>query len=435
MMELPRWFSMTRHFRVLLCAAVFLCGASAVSAQQARFDDVIRSLRNPDPKVRLAAVQVLRESRYPDAIGPMAALVNDPVDQIQLEAIGAELSFFLVEDVPSKRRVALFVEVRNPGRAPLAFDMGPLAVSAREVPPELLDGLLKAVDDENAKVRLEAIYTLGTIARPPLPDANAAQLVKALDHYDPAVRAAAARVVARLDVKSAGDGLMKALNDSQAPVRYAAMRALGVMHEGRAVQALTEQFNYYGKGEGAWSALDALAHLADPSSVALFKAHLADKDPFLRRGSAEGLGRAGDTSEVSALEIGAGNDSAEMVRAAMAFALQKVGRNYLPRLVESMDSEKTAPQIADYLIELGPSVAAQLTPHLQDPSPGIRGNVATVLGAIGGAATLAALQPLTQDKDRAVAQAAIRAIERIKATEEHRKTQPSKHEQTQPPKL
>jgi HEAT repeat protein len=105
------------------------------------------------------------------------------------------------------------VEVRNPGRAPLAFEMGPLAVSAREVPPELLDGLLKAVDDENAKVRLEAIYTLGTIARPPLPDANAAQLVKALDHYDPAVRAAAARVVARLDVKSAGDGLMKALND------------------------------------------------------------------------------------------------------------------------------------------------------------------------------------------------------------------------------
>src|SRR5437867_7917797 len=127
---------MTRHFRLLLRAAVFLCGASAVSAQQARFDDVIRSLRNPDPKVRLAAVQLLRESRYLEAIGPMAALVNDPVDQIQLEAIGAELSFFLAEDVPSKKRVALFVEVRNPGRAPLAFEMGPLAVSARDVPPE-----------------------------------------------------------------------------------------------------------------------------------------------------------------------------------------------------------------------------------------------------------------------------------------------------------
>ena len=406
---------MTRHFSLPLCAAVFLCGASVVSAQQTRFDDVIRSLRNPDPKVRLAAVQVLRESKYPEAIGPMAALVNDPVDQIQLEAIGAELSFFLVDEMPSKKRVALFVEVRNPGIAPLAFELGPLAVSARDVPPELMNALLKAVNDENPKVRLEAIYTLGTIARPPLAEPAAAQLVKALDHYDPAVRAAAARVVARLDVKSAGDGLIKALNDSQAPVRYAAMRALGVMHESRAVPALTEQFNYYAKGEGAWSALGALAHLADPSSVPLFKAHLADKDPFLRRGSAEGLGRVGDTSEISALEIGAGNDAAEMVRAAMAFALQKVGRNYLPRLVESMDSEKAAPQIAEYLIELGPPVAAQLQSHLKDPSPAIRGNVATVLGAIGDETTVAVLQPLTADKDRAVAQAATRAIERLKA--------------------
>jgi HEAT repeat protein len=406
---------MTRHFHFLLGAAVLVCGASAAFAQQARFDDVIRNLRNPDPKVRLAAVQLLRESRYPEAIGPMAALVNDPIDQIQLEAIGAELSFFLIEDVPSKKRVALFVEVRSPGRASLAFDLGPLAVVSRPVPPELVDGLIQAIDDENPKVRMEAIYALGTIARPPLPDAAAAQLIKALDHYDPAIRAAAARVVARLDVKSAGEGLIKAMNDSQAPVRFAAMRALGALNERRAVPALTEQFKYYGKGEGAWSAIDALARLADPSSVPLFKAHLADKDAFIRRGAAEGLARTGDKSEVSALQIGAGNDTAEMVRAAMAFALQKLGQHYIPRLVESMDSEKTAPQIAEYLIELGPPVAAQLVPHLQDLSPAIRANVATVLGAIGGDATLAALQPLTTDKDRAVAQAATRAIERLKA--------------------
>jgi len=414
---------MTRHFHFLLGAAVLVCGASAAFAQQARFDDVIRNLRNPDPKVRLAAVQLLRESRYPEAIGPMAALVNDPIDQIQLEAIGAELSFFLIEDVPSKKRVALFVEVRSPGRAALAFDMGPLAVVSRPVPPELVDGLIQAIDDENPKVRMEAVYALGTIARPPLPDAAAAQLIKALDHYDPAIRAAAARVVARLDVKSAGEGLIKAMNDSQAPVRFAAMRALGALNERRAVPALTEQFKYYGKGEGAWSAIDALARLADPSSVPLFKAHLADKDAFIRRGAAEGLARTGDKSEVSALQIGAGNDTAEMVRAAMAFALQKLGQHYIPRLVESMDSEKTAPQIAEYLIELGPPVAAQLVPHLQDLSPEIRANVATVLGTIGSDATVAALQPLTTDKDRAVAQAATRAIERLRAA----KTQPPKH--------
>jgi HEAT repeat protein len=404
----------TRPLRFLLGAIVFAWSASAL-AQQARFDDVIRNLRNPDPRIRLAAVQLLRESKFPEAIGPLAPLVNDPIDQIQLEAIAAELSFFLVQDVPAKKRVGLLVEVRNPGRAPVAFEMGPLAVWPRPVPPALVDSLLKAVDDENSKVRSEAIYAFGTIARPPLPESAVASLIKALDHYDPSIRAAAARVAGRLEVRAAGDALIKAVNDSQAPVRYAAMRALGDIRERRAVQALTEQFNFYGKGEGAWSALDALAHLADPSTVPLFKAHLADRDPFLRRASAEGLARVGDGSEVPALEIGAGNDSSEMVRAAMAFALQKLGRNYIPRLVESLDSEKEAPQVAAYLIELGPSIAAQLLPLLQDPSPAIRANVATVLGALGGDAAAAALQPLTQDKDRSVAQSATRAIERIKA--------------------
>ena len=426
---------MTRHVKIFTCAAALLCGPSALFAQQVRFDDVIRNLRNPDPKVRLAAVQVLRESRYPEAIGPMAALVTDPLDQIQLEAIAAELSFFLVEDVPSKKRVGYLVEVRNPGRAAAAFDMGPLAVWPRSVPPELVDGLLKAVDDENPRVRIEAIYALGIILRPPLSAAAAAQLVKALDHYDPSIRAAAARVAGRLNVTTAGDALIKAINDSQAPVRYAAMHALGAIQERRALPALTEQFTFYGKGEGAWAALDALAHLADPSSVPLFKSRLADKDPFLRRAAAEGLARTGDSSELAALEIGAGNDGAETVRAAMAFALQTLGRNYIPRLVESMNSEKMAPQIAGYLFELGPSVAATLLPHLQDPSPAIRGSVATVLGAIGGEATLAALQPLTEDKDRAVAQAATRAIERIKASGQHGQTPSSKQQQPQPSTL
>jgi HEAT repeat protein len=406
---------MMRHLRSLTWALALLCIPSTLPAQQVRFDDVIRNLRNPDPKVRLASVQLLHESRYPEAIGPIAPLINDPMDQIQLEAIWAELSFFVTHDVPSKKRLGGVVEVRNPGQAAAAFDMGPFAVEARPAPGELIAALLKAVDDDNPKVRTEAIYTIGTVARAPLSEGHAAQLIKALDHYDPTIRAAAARVAGRLDVKSAGAALIKSINDSQAPVRYAAMRALGAIGERQSIQALTEQLKFYSKGEGAWSALDALAHLADPSSVPFFKSRLADRDPFLRRAAAEGLGRSGDTSEVPAMEIGAGNDSSEMVRAAMAFALQKLGRNYIPRLAEFLDSDKTAPQIADYLLELGPPVAPTLVSHLQDPSPAIRGNVATVLGAIGSDATLTALQPLTSDKDRAVAQAATRAIDRIKA--------------------
>jgi HEAT repeat protein len=397
-------------------AAVFvLAAAASPAAQQARYDDVVRNLRNPDPKVRLAAVQLLHESKYPEAIVPMAAIVADPVDEIQLAAIDAELSFFLVDDVPAKKRVALVVEKRTTGgRAMNAFALGPLGVWPRPVPPELSKALVAAIDDENPRVRTEAIYALGAISRAPADAETAQGLIKALDHYDPAIRAAAAKAAGRLEVKSAGDTLIKAINDSQAPVRYAAMRALGAIGEARAVQALTEQLSFYGKGEGAWSALEALAHIAYPSSVALFRERLTDKDEYLRRAAAEGLARVGDTSQVGVLEVGAGNDPSDMVRAAMTFALQKLGKNYIPRIVEFLARDKTAPQVAEYLIELGPSLAPSLVPHLQDPTPEIRGNVATVLGQIGGADVIPALQPLTTDKDKDVIEAATRAIERIK---------------------
>src|SRR5262249_11038641 len=308
----------------------------------------VRNLRNPDPKAREAAIRLLRDARYPEAIGPMAPLVLDPVDSIQLEAIDAELSFFLPDqDVKSKKMIGHVIEQRKAAVALAAFDLGPLVIWPRPAPPELVTSLLQAVDDENAKVRLEAIYAVGIVAMPPLTTLDSDQtqrLVKALDHFDPAVRAAAARVIGRLKVTDAGDALIKAVNDSQADVRYSSMRALGAIHEQRAVQALTEQFAFYRKGEGAWSALDALAHIAASASMPPFKARLQDKDPNIRRAAAEGLGRVGDTSSLDALEKLVGMDESAMVRMAAAFALQKLGRSYVTRIADLMASPKVADQ-------------------------------------------------------------------------------------------
>lgn len=398
---------------VFAAVLMVLCGGAPALAQQTRFEDVVRNLRNPDPTARMDALRLLREARHPEAIAPIAALVTDPIDAIQMEAIATELSFYLAEEISSKRRFVV-VERRSAGAGAAAFEAGPLAVVPRPVPPELIRALLQAADDETAKVRIDAIYALGVIARPPFPSEFDAPLVKVLDHYDAAMRAAAAQVIGRLRVASAGDALIRAVNDSNPAVRYASMRALGHLREERAVKALTDQLTFYGRGEGAWSALDALARIGHASSVPVFKARLADKDHFIRRAAAEGLGRSGDTSEIAALEVGVGTDSSEMVRAAMGFALQKLGRNHIPRLVESMDSASMAPQIAEYLLELGPPIVTALVSHLQDQDAAIRGNVALVLGAIGGEAVLPSLQPLTQDRDKDVARAAAKAIERIK---------------------
>lgn len=401
--------------------AALLLSAVPASAQQAKFEDVVRNLRNPDQKIRVTAVRLLREAGYAEAMVPMAPLVNDPVDAIQLEAIDSELAFFLVDPVPAKKRVALVVEVRSEGRAQAAFEAGPLAVWPKSAPRELVDALLTAIDDEHKKVRIDAVYTLGVVAGAagtPLPEPAAARLVKALDHYDPEIRVAAARVIGRLEVASATDVLLKAVNDSSAAVRYASMRALGEIGEERAVQALTEQLNFYARGEGAWSALDALARIAHPSSVPLFRARLEDKDPNLRRAAVEGLARAGDAATVAAFVTAVNQDDAEAVRAAMAFALHKQGHaNYLGRLIDFMDDRRTAVQVQGYLIELGGDVAANLLPRLQEPDDGVRRHLAAALGAIGDEKTIAALTPLKADPDRDVASAAAHAIDRIKMSQ------------------
>jgi HEAT repeat protein len=240
-------------------------------------------------------------------------------------------------------------------------------------------------------------------------------LIKALDHYDPAVRAGAARVIARLRVREAGDALIKAVNDSKPEVRYAALRALGAIRDTRTVAALTEQLAFYKKGEGAWSALDALAQIGDPASVPLFKERLQDKDPYIRRAAAEGLGRAGDAASIETLEKNVTVDESKMVRLASAFALQKLGQNYAARIIDLMGSGKALAQGQEYLIELGPAMTQTVVPRLQDPDPDLREALIDVLGVIGDASTLPALEGAAKDRDDSVAAAAKRAIARLRA--------------------
>jgi HEAT repeat protein len=138
-------------------ALALLTTALPAAAQQFRFDDVVRNLRHPDPRTRLSAIHLLRDAKYPEAIAPLAALVNDPVDEIQLEAIAAELSFFLERDMKSKRMVGFVLEKRRSGLARGAFELGPYAVWPRPAPPELVTALLQAGDDESVRARRDAI--------------------------------------------------------------------------------------------------------------------------------------------------------------------------------------------------------------------------------------------------------------------------------------
>ena len=388
--------------------------AGAAPTRQEVFGERVADLRNTDPQVRLAAVRALGASGTPQAIVPLSGLLTDPVDEIQFEVIQQLLGFYLVEPPRASRRVALVVEVRKDVDAAAAFEEGPFIVLPRPSPPELVAGLAGAMRDQNPSVRLQATYALGVMARPPLEPVGAEVLTAALRDSSADMRVAAARVLGALRVATAGEALVSAVNDEEKAVRIAAMRALGDIREVRAVKALQEQLDFYKRGELAAAAYDGLARVAHASSIPLFQSWLPSRDPLGRRYAAEGLARTGDLQAAASVEPFFDKEKDRQVRAAMAFALVVAGRPATSVLVEALADEDLAPQVMAYLVELGQPVVPQITGSLRAEHPKVRERTAMVLGLVGGADALAALEQLPPDDNLDVARAVERGIARLR---------------------
>src|SRR4029450_5426963 len=66
-------------------------------SEQMPFEQAMRDLTSADPAVRLRAAQRLKQVAYLEAAIPLAALVTDPQDDVQLAAIRAELNIVLAD--------------------------------------------------------------------------------------------------------------------------------------------------------------------------------------------------------------------------------------------------------------------------------------------------------------------------------------------------
>jgi HEAT repeat protein len=372
----------------------------ALHAQQS-FDQTLAALKSPDARARLAAVQQLTDARYPEAIAPVAPLVTDADDRVQLSAIAAELAIFAAER-PSGRpsSVDAFVDV-------------PFSVYALPVPRELTAALLAAMSDDNRQVRLDAAYTLGALARPPLSQSDAVVVIGALQHTDAATRAAAARVAGRLKVREAGDPLIAAMNDADADVRLAAVWALGELQFERAVESLGDFTAHYTRSELGLAALSALARIAHGSSVAMFRQALSDRSADVRRLAAEGLGRCRDAASIAALETLAASDPDVQVQAAALFALGRLGKASTPALADLLSHERASVAVRQYLLEAG-ATPGVLSSRLASADPRVRRGIVDVLGLVGGAGDVSAIAALQQDPDAAVRAASARALYRLK---------------------
>jgi HEAT repeat protein len=411
----------------LLCATVSRAG-------QVPFERAVQDLSSSNASTRFRAAQLLKEAAYPEAAVPLAKAVTDPIDEVQLEAIAGEVNIFLADKIVARKRVGFLIEVRTPIQAEAAFSVGPLALGPRSVPPEVLTALRAAGRDNNPRVALEALYAFGALSSEPSGAArrellrmSGLDLAAMIGMPDPSMRFAALRVIGRLFARRAeddgvdpsliqavGDGVITALNDKDRVVRSAAIDALGSMHYQRGLQALTDLFKYYGNGELALAALDAIARIGHASSASLLTSALASKDATMKMLAIEGLVRIGDASNLSAIDATARGERNEAMLLAVSFADVTLSNATVDHITEALLKPKLHDQALQYLVELSASHRSAFARSLQDPDPRIRAAVVDALGLALDPAALPTVQPITRDPNPQVAKAAERAVARLK---------------------
>jgi HEAT repeat protein len=268
--------------------------------------------------------------------------------------------------------------------------------------------------DENARVRFDAVHALGFIAEPPLPPAQFQALADELDHYDPIIRAATARVLGRLRQRQAGERLLAALDDSSQTVRQFAVESLGLVREDRALPRLRDLIAKAGNRNVDGLAL-ALARIAAPDDRAYFRAHLTDRSAGARRAAVEGVGRIGDRPSLETIDQLATTDRAPAVRVAATFARHRLGRTHTQDLAMMLAEPAQAAQARDYLFEIGreavPGVHQALKASVESRH---RADLVQVIGYLGGAEDLPIIQSLLSDTDERVQRAANAAVTRLR---------------------
>ncbi len=126
----------------------------------------------------------------------------------------------------------------------------------------------------------------------------------------------------------------------------------------RSVQALTDLFAYYGTSESAEAALDALARIAHPSSVAaVCRRSLSGKNSTLRLLAIEGLARIGDATRLPAIQAAVDADKNEAVALAGLYASARLANERIDRIADALTKSRLRVQARQYLLELLPGRA------------------------------------------------------------------------------
>ena len=235
--------------------------------------------------------------------------------------------------------------------------------------------LVLQLDDENSDTRESAAGALGDTGDPRAIN----PLIAALKDEILPVQWAAKQALIKIG-KETVVSLVAALEDEAPSVRGIAAETLGEINDPRAVKPLTIAL----KDEISpvqWAAKRALVKIGEPAVEALIET-LKERDPFVRRSSAEALGEIKDFRAVGPL-LEIMKDANPNVRMTAKWALINIGEPVVEALLKALrGKDPSGRKIAASGLGLikDSRIIKSLIVAMQDDDPGVR---ETVIGALG----------------------------------------------------
>ncbi|WP_287675107.1 HEAT repeat domain-containing protein [Microcystis sp. M038S2] len=276
---------------------------------------------------------------------------------------------------------------------------------------EVVNELLKALEDSDRDVRWEAAEALGNIGS----ETAIAGLLKALEHSDEYVRWEAAEALGNIGSETAIPGLLKALEHSDEDVRGSAAEALAKIGSETAIPGLLKALEHsdeYVRGNAA----KALAKIGTETAIPGLLKALEDSYGYVRGNAAKALGKIGTEAAIPGL-LRALEDSYFEVRRKAAEALAKIGsETAIPGLLKALEDSyfEVRRYAAEALAGIGSETAVPgLLKALEHSDEDVRGNAAEALAKIGSETAIAGLLKALEHSDKYVRRNAAEALAKI----------------------
>jgi HEAT repeat protein len=389
--------------------AVPAAGALARIGDRDAFEGLLTLLGNRDASIRQAAIAALNSIGHPDMAGRVAPLLSNPDPLVRESAL----------------RIAGYF-----GYA------------------DCIEQVLRCCRDASETVRRAAIESLAFFDDPRV----VPTLTEALDQRQPSgVRAAAAAALVRLDDTVAVDALARALRDSEAWVRYVALRSLGSMGDRGVAPRVLETLRSdpaphvrlaaidvlgrLGPPE-AWDVLEplaqssdsdiggaaivALGHLDRPEALSALEGFLRAPQPWQRVAAVTATSQRSDVQVARLLQwVAAADDEQDVVGAAIQ-GLARIARRpgaqgtEAAQALVALTAEPLRREAAIRALgELPARRIADVASGLRDPSSEVRCASVEALGRMQQADASRALEAALDDGHPGVRLAAIRALKSL----------------------